>query len=192
MKLTTEVIEIIESRAFRDALETNDFNRMYHGGIIPLDGKTRGAITYLFLSFDINPLMYMTEVPIRFAQQLDFSNIHLDIPNGIKVLQYGCFMGCTGLGGQYITIPDTVEIIESRAFMSSDIENVVIGRNVREINSNAFVYCDKLQNVKIKTSKWDLYDGSGSHVSTDKLGEDSGIDARLLVDWCYLNWKKKK
>lgn len=89
--------------------------------------------------------------------------------NGLPVTRIGTV--ANGMGDSTITtlvLPDTIEVIESRAFMSStSLENIVFGSGLRIIEPGAFEYCWSLTEITLPSSV--TYLGARSFQGCSKL-----------------------
>ena len=75
------------------------------------------------------------------------------IPNGIEVIDYRAFDGCTGLTSAII--PDSVHTVGAYAFSGcTNLSSVKMSDSVTSIGEGAFRYCKKLKTIIIpKESK---------------------------------------
>ena len=96
--------------------------------------------------FDSNPLCYAKKLYLDGKEV-----IHLDIPNGVKVIGDHAFYGCSGLIS--VTIPSSVTSIGGYAFMDcSGLTSVTIPSSVTSIGEGAFCGCSGLTSVTIPSS----------------------------------------
>ena len=72
------------------------------------------------------------------------------IPSTVTTIGVQAFYGCKGLTS--ITIDNSVDVIGSLAFYSSDLCSVTIGNSVESIGDNAFSFCYNLIDVTIGNS----------------------------------------
>ena len=93
---------------FEEELDNKDFKTVYDSiesyNIVP-------AFTALLLKNNINPLKYMDEVPVCFAQELNIKEFI--IPDGIKFIGNNAFARCDF---KSITIPKSVTYIDDAVF----------------------------------------------------------------------------
>ncbi len=69
------------------------------------------------------------------------------IPNHVQTIDYGAFSRCNLTS---IIIPDSVEVIEDRAFLSCyNLTSITIGKGVQTIGEDAFDNYDKLTNITV-------------------------------------------
>ena len=71
------------------------------------------VLTLLLNKVGIDPLKYMTYVPVYYMEKFKELTI-LRIPEGIKTVETEAFYGCTNLKKVYF--PSTLQVIESAAF----------------------------------------------------------------------------
>ena len=70
----------------------------------------------------------------------------IDIPNGVKKIQYKAFDGCTSLTN--IKIPESITEIEERVFKDcTNLTEITIPNGVTEIGWSAFVACTSLDRI---------------------------------------------
>ncbi len=73
------------------------------------------------------------------------------IPNGLKMIGFAAFYGCTALDS--VTIPDSVTVIEPFAFAGcQSLANITIPDRVETIYDNAFSNCSLLTSIVIPDS----------------------------------------
>lgn len=111
---------------YEEELNKRDFARIYGS----IRGYLVNAFTALLLKNNINPLIYMNEMPRGFAFALDTIKEFV-IPDGFTIIPTIAFAYCREL--KSITIPDSITCI----------------------NYNAFANCDRLKDVYYKGSKED-------------------------------------
>ena len=72
----------------------------------------------------------------------------LIIPNNVKKIASGAFLGCNGIF--QVLIPDTVTYIPENCFLDCvNLTKVIMPDTIESIGSQAFLNCEKLQNVKM-------------------------------------------
>ncbi len=69
--------------------------------------------------------------------------------NGIPSAWAYAYVNCTAAGGKQLTIPASVTVIESEAFMSLAVEGIRIPEGCRKVESKAFADCKQLKVVEI-------------------------------------------
>ncbi|MBR4256528.1 MAG: leucine-rich repeat domain-containing protein, partial [Clostridia bacterium] len=72
---------------------------------------------------------------------------YIEIPDGVKVIDYGAFSGCASL--KEIKLPDTLELIGDSAFSETALRSVILPDNVADLGMGVFDRCDALEYVKI-------------------------------------------
>lgn len=92
-------------------------------------------LSSLFLNANINPLLYMDEVP---AYYLADSNIeHIIIPNNIIKIKHDAFGNCFYLSK--VKLSDRLETIEANAFFDChNLKTIEIPKSVKDIRRNTF------------------------------------------------------
>ncbi len=71
------------------------------------------------------------------------------IPDGVTVIHSGAFFACRSLNN--ITIPNTMKIIEDKAFMGMlSLDSLTIPDSVSEIGESVFFCCNSLTNVNVR------------------------------------------
>jgi len=76
---------------------------------------------------------------------------YLEIPEGIKAIDYGAFTDCSNIVN--VILPKSLEVIGSRAFENCrNLKTVVIPDGVKRIDSMAFKNCVSLDNISIPAS----------------------------------------
>ena len=84
------------------------------------------------------------------------------IPEGVKSIRYGAFVGCSGLTS--VTIPDSVTSIGKEAFEGCyGLMSVTIGNGVTSIGDYAFSVCEGLTSVTIPNSVTSIGEGAFSN-----------------------------
>lgn len=72
----------------------------------------------------------------------------VEIPEGVKTIGEGAFLGCSGLTGVYI--PESVIEIQKNAFSRcSSLTSVTIPAGVAEIVDGTFSGCTALKNISL-------------------------------------------
>ena len=99
----------------KELLNTYDFKKLYDVANKSLMNTSMyiSNLTYLLMVAGIDPLKYMDEVPVCFAQELNIKEFI--IPDGIKFIGDNAFARCDILTS--ITIPKSVTYIDSEAFV---------------------------------------------------------------------------
>lgn len=115
--------EIIKNPYFQEKIDNNEFtdlyvwlNQKYHDYNNIVIGRT----TELLYDADIDPLLYMSIVPLNFG---------------------------AGMTIKKLAIPNNIDIIGDYAFEYSEIEEIVIPNSIVKIGNRAFAGCE---NLKIK------------------------------------------
>lgn len=69
------------------------------------------------------------------------------IPQGVKRLAQGAFLGCAAL--ETIRLPESLEIIEQEAFVNTAIHSITIPASVKAVERSAFWLCEDLEQVDL-------------------------------------------
>ena len=154
----------------KDEILNNDWESIYDD--LPSYKDVSNLTDFLLNKVHINPLYYMTSVPIYFAYNLDIPSINIPnnvtsigryafencskltsitISNSVRSIGSGAFYNCTGLTS--INIPDGVTSIEDYAFWDcTSLTSVTIPSSVTEIGYGAFQNCSSLTSITIPNS----------------------------------------
>ena len=104
---------------------------------------------FLLNKAHINPLYYMTSVPVYFAYNLDIPSIN--IPNNVTIIGRYAFENCSKLTS--INIPNSVRSIGSGAFYNCiRLTSINISDEVTSIEASTFSGCSKLTSITIPSS----------------------------------------
>ena len=109
------------------------------------------------------------------------------IPEGVTVIEFLAFSGCSGLTS--ITIPEGVTEIEFRAFSRcSGLTSITIPEGVTVIEEGAFCGCSGLTSITIPESVRSI--GSGAFKDTALYkNKDNWNNGVLYIDNCLINAK---
>lgn len=117
MAITTEFIE-----KYINLIDANQFEELYARAWRELTYTTAiGQLTQMFVVAGINPLEYMTSIPVSY---------------------YDTYEGPTPP-----PIPQTIEEIKAAAFFDSNIKEIVVPGSVKHIHGGAFDYALELETV---------------------------------------------
>jgi len=92
---------------------------------------------------------------IRDGKLVEVTNEDLDcsaytVKDGVRIIGKGAFSGCKI---QYVSLPQSVEVIEEEAFMDCiDLISVKGGENVKEVGARAFLNCYHLNSISMYLS----------------------------------------
>ena len=90
---------------------------------------------------------------MNFLNSFEFSkNIFKEIP-------FSCFKDCMSL--TFISLPDTVEIIQAYAFFSSGLRSILLPKNLKFINISAFEYSTNLASIDFSQTKLETISRDG-------------------------------
>lgn len=76
------------------------------------------------------------------------------IPEGVRLIRNEALRGMRKL--KYVSLPESLEAIQSRAFMGTGLRKVTIPKNVADIRLGAFANCGKLEEISV-SDKIDFY-----------------------------------
>ena len=103
------------------------------------------------------PSMY-NGLPVKKIRDYAFSGraiTGLELSEGLKLIDYGAFEGCTNITS--LEIPDSVFDISYGAFQNTGIESLDLGNGIYRIGDNAFSSCLNLTSVAIPDSVQQMY-----------------------------------
>lgn len=69
------------------------------------------------------------------------------IPEGVRLIRNEALRGMHKL--KYVSLPESLEAIQSRAFMGTGLRKVTIPKNVADIRLGAFANCGKLEEISV-------------------------------------------
>lgn len=69
------------------------------------------------------------------------------IPQGVRRITEGAFWDCPDL--KEVVLPDTLEVIESRAFHRIPLARIVLPKSLRQVSSEAFYECRELRSAVV-------------------------------------------
>ena len=103
-------------------IQNNQWDELYEK-ISPLPIPLIGEFTQILLDSDINPLLYMKEVPVGFLSNADLTNSSYLINNKPG----------------YFTIPDNIEVIHDKAFCNTKgLTDLIIPPSIKKIDRYTF------------------------------------------------------
>lgn len=128
-----------------DLIDSNDFTALYKKAKTELNAYTP-ELTKVLLGANIDPLMYMTEVPPCYLYNVkELKDKTIEIPEGITTIGIYAFMNCDA---KAIILPDSVSMISTRAFENcTNIREIHLPNNITFIGQEAFANCANLQKV---------------------------------------------
>lgn len=129
-----------------ELIEQNKFTELYDKLIADYQWYVLRPreLTEVLVDCNINPLEYMTEVPIQFAFKLPISQIR--IPETITFIGDRAFSECHNL--TRIAIPDSVTSVDECAFFHCvNLADVSIGNGVTHLGDDVFGLCKKLTSI---------------------------------------------
>ncbi len=139
------IIDFIKEH--EELIEENKWEEIYEEiGIWHRSGEFTTAI----IEAGINPLDYLSYVPLGYLYRGSLETIH--IPNTINEIREDSFRYVSGL--KSITIPNSVKEIGAFAFSSSSLENIIFeeGSQLSTIDQFAFANLKNLKKIIIPAS----------------------------------------
>lgn len=111
-------------KKYMDLIQYNEWDELYEKlKSLPVPVSTIGKITEMLLSSDINPLLYMKEIPHGFLSYADLTN----------------FSYLAGNKPGYFVIPDNIEYINYKAFYEvKGLTDLIIPPSIKKVDSSAF------------------------------------------------------
>ena len=163
MEISEKLKRFLEDRSNRELLNSYNFKELYRE--LLTQGTTPGIIgefTSLMYGIDVDPLLYLDEVPNKFLLYGEnIKNVEIPtniisiggyafyccrsltdvtIPNSVTSVAYAAFHGCSGLTS--ITIPDSVTSIGNGAFSDCiSLTSISISNNITSIAEYTFYIC---------------------------------------------------
>lgn len=156
------------------------------------DLKNMDSIEPDYFAGDEREILKAVEIPnsIKSIENHAFNNTHIehvDIPNSVVNIHHYAFSYCFNLKSvnlpQYlkkidygvfawtalesIIIPDSVKEIDDVAFVGSNLQNIVLSKNLKRIGEEAFEDCEHLRSIIIPRSVTEI--GEDAFVSCSGL-----------------------
>ena len=153
-----------------DNINQGDLESVYKSARETFNTRIIPRITHIFLTSDIDPLDYLTEIPSNYARGLSEticteltipSNImtigvnafqscmnlqKVIIANGVQNIYADAFLGCKRL--KIINLPDTCKVIPAECFrMCINLQSIKIPEGVEQLLEAAFYSCKSLKEV---------------------------------------------
>ena len=111
----TDYLKTLISRN-KDMLNENNFKELYDACFL----SERPDLTQLLMKANINPLLYLKNVPTNY---LSYSDV------------------------KTIKIPSNIETIGNSAFLNSELEHIVIENGVKNLGFLSFAGCEDLKEI---------------------------------------------
>ena len=142
-----ELSEFIKTHL--DEINLNKFSKVYKDAKRVVSFDDIGRLTDLFVDAEINPLLYVKNIPEYYMCRS--SQTHIEIPENIVKIGNWAFYECTSL--MSVTIPNSVTSIGREAFHCCDgLKSITISDSVTSIDQSAFQECRGLKSVIIGNS----------------------------------------
>lgn len=129
-------VELIDKDNFKDL-----YNRL------KFDIAPTEEVTFLLIEADINPLLYLNEVPEYYLfRQKEIQSIY--IPYNIEMIGRSAFQDCNALFR--LSLPKNIKYIGEEAFAECyNLKNVLISGDGVTIGKSAFAKCASLTDLTI-------------------------------------------
>lgn len=107
-------------------------------------------VTELFYKADLNPLLYMKEIPEYFLSNSK-GTTQINIPANIKVIKWQAFFNTSITN---LIIPEGVESIDSEAFSSCEsLVNIDLPSTLKIVFTESFRACPNITTIKYAGTK---------------------------------------
>lgn len=175
MKISEKLKSFLEDRSNRELLNNYNFKELYRKLLTQrTTPRIIGEFTSLMYEIDVDPLLYLDEVPNKFL--LYGENIkNVEIPTNIISIGKYAFYNCSGLTS--VTIGNGVTSIGDSAFEDcSGLTSITIGNSVTSIGSYAFYECSNLTDI--------TYEGTKERWDTIRKDERWKTDSAIKIIHC--------
>lgn len=136
IKFIEDNIDLVDSHRYQDLFEACDLRNRY-------------SLYKLLRDIDVDPLIYMSNIPKSMFARSDITDIV--IPNSVTKIGKGAFEYCISL--KSVTISDSIVYIEEDAFFACEsLTSITIPDSVTSIGEYAFYKCNSLTSVTIPSS----------------------------------------
>ena len=132
-----------------ESIQHGDLYSVYRAALDVFEPRLVPHITHIFLTSDIDPLEYLTEIPSNYARGLSETiGTELAIPSNITTIGTNAFQSCMNL--QKITIANSVRNIYADAFLGCKRLKIInLPNTCKFIPAECFRMCISLQSIKI-------------------------------------------
>lgn len=161
MELIKDIIDKQNLERIADYLDknksyiiNNDYQKIYndisHRQFWP-QMQIRDLTNLLYMS-NIDPLVYLDNVPSSFLYFDNSGRKTITLPDNIEYIRSYAFFNCANL--EYIKIPEKTTHIYESAFEGCENLNIVFnkGGNLSYIESRAFAHCKSLESINLPAS----------------------------------------
>ena len=176
-----ELSEFIKTHVVE--INNNDFTEVYRDAERVVRTDDIGRLTDLFVDAEINPLLYVKNIPEYYM--CCSSQTRIKIPENIVKIGDSAFYKCTIL--MSVTIPESVTSIGREAFhCCNGLTSITIPDSVTSIGEQAFQECRGLKSVIIGNSVKDI-GWSAFQSCTGLASVTMGNGVKLIDGYAFYN-----
>ena len=133
-----------------EILEGNVFNGCSRLEELVLPASLRKVHAYAFNHTSFRTPLYDRSGTILYHYPEQAPVTFFAVPQGVKRLAHGAFLGCAAL--EAVRLPESLEVIEREAFVNTAIRSITIPSSVKTVEGFAFWNCRNLEQVDLLCS----------------------------------------
>ena len=130
-----------------EILEGNVFNGCSRLEELVLPASLRKVHAYAFNHTSFRTPLYDRSGTILYHYPEQAPVTFFAVPQGVKRLAHGAFLGCAAL--EAVRLPESLEVIEREAFVNTAIRSITIPSSVKTVEGFAFWNCRNLEQVDL-------------------------------------------
>ena len=130
-----------------EILEGNVFNGCTRLEELVLPSSLRQVHAYAFNHTSFRAPVYDRSGTILYHYPEQAPVTSFAVPQGVKRLAHGAFLGCAAL--EEVHLPESLEVIEREAFVNTAIRSITIPASVKAVEGFAFWNCRNLVQVEL-------------------------------------------